>query len=319
MRSRRAARASARIAYDALRSRLRTGLVTPEDRMVDLEIAAQLGMSRMPVREALLQLVAEGVLVSTARGYRIPTLDPKDVMEVFELRKLLEPRAAALAARDLSRAGIAQLSAALSEAKAAQASEDFPRLFRANVDFRETWLGAVRNKRLAAVILRCSDQVLTVRMSTLRGAGDPSGRGRRAAGTACELCAPRLGRGPRQHVQVRAGRGERLRGLEGDERTVSAVSHPLHPEEKRTMTDLQLQRALQDPRRRQLLLGAMAAGAGSLLPWQLAGAQTRRQVHALDRLSGGRADLGPERAVHPQHPEPLSVGLRFAAALLAAS
>lgn len=40
------------------------------------------------------------------------------------------------------------------------------------------------------------------------------------------------------------------------------------------MTDLQLQRALQDPLRRQLLLGAMAAGAGSLLPWQVAGAQT---------------------------------------------
>lgn len=157
------------IAYEALRSRLRTGLVTPEDRMVDLDIAAQLGMSRMPVREALLQLVAEGVLVSTARGYRIPTLDPKDVMEVFELRKLLEPRAAALAARDLTRAGIAQLNASLSEAKAAQASQDFPRLFRANVEFRETWIGAVRNKRLAAVVTNCSDQVLTVRMSTLRG------------------------------------------------------------------------------------------------------------------------------------------------------
>ena len=40
------------------------------------------------------------------------------------------------------------------------------------------------------------------------------------------------------------------------------------------MTDLQLQRALRDPHRRQLLLGAMAAGAGSLLPWQVAGAQT---------------------------------------------
>ncbi|SCK12546.1 transcriptional regulator, GntR family [Variovorax sp. HW608] len=157
------------IAYDALRSRLRTGLVTPEDRLVDLEIAAQLGMSRMPVREALLQLVAEGMLVSTTRGYRIPTLDPKDVMEVFELRKLLEPRAAALAARDLSRAGISQLNAALAEAKAALASGDFPRLFRANVDFRETWIAAVRNKRLAAVVMRCADQVLTVRMSTLRG------------------------------------------------------------------------------------------------------------------------------------------------------
>jgi DNA-binding GntR family transcriptional regulator len=157
------------IAYDALRSRLRTGLLTHDDRLVDLEIAAQLGMSRMPVREALLQLVGEGVLVSTARGYRIPILEFEDVMEVFELRKLLEPRAAALAARDMSRAGISKLSAALSDAKAAEAAADFPGLFRANVDFRETWLEAVRNKRLAAVIMRCSDQVLTVRMSTLRG------------------------------------------------------------------------------------------------------------------------------------------------------
>jgi len=156
------------IAYDALRARLRTGLATPEDRLVDMEIAAQLGMSRMPVREALLQLVAEGCLVSTARGYRIPTLNRDDVMDVFELRKLLEPRAAALAARDISRAGIAQLGAALEEAKAAQATVDFSRLFRANADFRDTWLGAVRNTRLAAVITRCADQVLTVRMSTLR-------------------------------------------------------------------------------------------------------------------------------------------------------
>ena len=156
------------IAYDALRARLRTGLATPEDRLVDMEIAAQLGMSRMPVREALLQLVAEGCLVSTARGYRIPTLNRDDVMDVFELRKLLEPRAAALAARDLSREEIAQLGAALDEAKAAQVTIDFSRLFRANADFRDTWLGAVRNTRLAAVITRCADQVLTVRMSTLR-------------------------------------------------------------------------------------------------------------------------------------------------------
>ena len=155
-------------AYDALASRLRRGLVTPEERLVDLEIAAQLGMSRMPVREALLQLVSEGCLVSTARGYRIPTLARKDVMEVFELRMLLEPRAAALAARDLSRAGIVRLAAALAEARAAQAAADFSRLFHANAEFRETWVGAVHNTRLAAVIMRCTDQVLTVRQATLR-------------------------------------------------------------------------------------------------------------------------------------------------------
>jgi len=156
------------IAYEALRTRLRSGLVTLEDRWVDLEIAAQLNMSRMPVREALLQLVAEGSLVSSTRGYRIPVLSRRDVMEVFELRLLIEPRAAALAARDISRAGISLLTAALGEAQAAHRDADFPRLFQANIKFREAWLGAVRNTRLAAMITRCSDQVLTVRITTLR-------------------------------------------------------------------------------------------------------------------------------------------------------
>lgn len=158
-------------AYEALRMRLRRGEVVPGDRLVDLDIAAELGMSRMPVREALLLLVAEGVLVSTARGYRIPILSRADVREVFELRLLLEPRAASLAARDLDRAGLARMSAALKEARAACRAQDFLRLFQANIDFRETWVGAVRNQRLASAISRYSDQILNVRHGTLR---DPS-------------------------------------------------------------------------------------------------------------------------------------------------
>src|SRR6218665_3085919 len=62
----------------------------------------------------------------------------------------------------------------------------------------------------------------------------------------------------------------------------ATVRTHLDPEEKCTMTDFQsarakeaeLQRALQDPARRHVLLGALAAGAGALLPWQMAGAQT---------------------------------------------
>ena len=50
------------LAYEALRERVRRGLISPDDRLVDTEIANQLAVSRMPVREALLQLVAEGVL-----------------------------------------------------------------------------------------------------------------------------------------------------------------------------------------------------------------------------------------------------------------
>jgi DNA-binding GntR family transcriptional regulator len=155
-------------AYDDLRERLRRGLIAPENRLVDTEIARELDVSRMPVREALLQLVAEGYLVSTARGYRVPTLTPADVTEIFEVRRLLEPRAAALAARDLEPAGALRLSAALAEAREAAARGDFPGLFHANVDFREAWLGAVRNTRLSSTISRFIDHVQTVRYGTLR-------------------------------------------------------------------------------------------------------------------------------------------------------
>lgn len=155
-------------AYDALRERLRRGLVSPADRLVDTEIARELVVSRMPVREALLQLVAEGYLVSTARGYRVPTLTPQDVTQIFEVRRLLEPRAAALAARDLSSDAAQRLSRALAEARDAVGRGDFPGLFHANVDFREAWLGAVRNTRLAATISRFIDHVQTVRYGTLR-------------------------------------------------------------------------------------------------------------------------------------------------------
>lgn len=155
------------VAYQSLRQRVRRGEFGPEDRLVDTEIAAQLGVSRMPVREALLQLVAEGYLTSTARGYRMPTLSLQDVREVFELRQLLEPHAAGLAARDLDRGGVARLGAALAQAKLAVEKNDFSRLYLSNIEFRETWIGAVHNSRLAATIARFGDQIMTVRHSTL--------------------------------------------------------------------------------------------------------------------------------------------------------
>lgn len=154
-------------AYDELRSRLRRGEVAPDARLVDLEIAAGLGMSRMPVREALLQLVSEGYLVTTARGYRLPTFTLHDILDLFEVRHLLEPRAAALAARDLTADVKRALDAALLQARRAQAQGDFAAFFHAQVDFREAWLRNVNNERLKGVVTRLIDQVQAVRHTTL--------------------------------------------------------------------------------------------------------------------------------------------------------
>lgn len=157
--------------YADLRTRLQRCEFGPDDRLVDVDVAASYGTSRMPVREALLQLVNDGYLVGTTRGFVVPTLSEEDVRNIFEVRKLLEPRAAARAARDLTPRAEAALTKAVEEARAAVRGDDVERLIMANIEFRTAWLGCVRNDRLATTIGRFVDHVQTVRLGTLRRGG----------------------------------------------------------------------------------------------------------------------------------------------------
>jgi len=156
--------------YADLRVRLQRCEFGPDDRLVDVDVAARYGTSRMPVREALLQLVNDGYLVGTTRGFAIPTLTLDDVRDIFEVRKLLEPRAAASAARDLDARAEKALTRALQDARTSVAAGDAESLIAANIDFRAGWLAAVRNQRLATTIARFVDHVQTVRLGTLRQA-----------------------------------------------------------------------------------------------------------------------------------------------------
>ena len=150
-----------------IRRQIQYGEIGPDERLVDVEIASRLGISRVPVREALLQLVHEGYLVGTTRGFVLPKLSAQDISDIFEVRKLLEPRAAANAARHLSDDEAAALTAALERARRACAANDVNELTLANIQFRHIWLNAEPNWRLAATIARFADQVQVVRLGTL--------------------------------------------------------------------------------------------------------------------------------------------------------
>jgi DNA-binding GntR family transcriptional regulator len=154
--------------YSDLRARLQRCEFAAEDRLVDVDVAATYGTSRMPVREALLQLVNEGYLVGTTRGFMVPVLTLEDIRDIFEVRKLLEPRAAAHAARDLGAATEAALTEAVEDARIAVLTDDVERLILSNIAFRSAWLSCVRNTRLATTIGRFVDHVQAVRLETLR-------------------------------------------------------------------------------------------------------------------------------------------------------
>lgn len=97
-------------AYQHIRHAIRMGVMRPGVRLVPEEIATSIGMSRMPVREALNRLAAEGLIVMRPnRGAVVRGLTEKEVHEVFEMRAVLEGLAASMAVSRVRPADIQDL------------------------------------------------------------------------------------------------------------------------------------------------------------------------------------------------------------------
>lgn len=98
--------------YDQLHQRLRTGLLKPGTRLVNRTLAAELGTSTIPVREAISRLVSEGLAESTPGGGAfIRTPDPNELGELYDVREALEVLAISEAARFASESLILELRA----------------------------------------------------------------------------------------------------------------------------------------------------------------------------------------------------------------
>ena len=116
-------------AYLTLRRRLTDGTYPPGSHLREEELAAQLGVSRTPVREALRRLDAEGWLrVVPNQGAFAAEWSVRDIEEIFDLRALLESHAAERAATAPDRRQLAAMEAACNEAEAALPGGDLAAL-----------------------------------------------------------------------------------------------------------------------------------------------------------------------------------------------
>ena len=154
------------IIHDVLMGRLQRGEIGPDDRLVDTAVAAEFGVSRMPARDALMRLAHEGYLEATTRGFTLPRVTHEEIIEIFDLRRLLEPRAIALATLALGKAELLDLEKALADARRAMRSGNTELMFKASERFRNAWISAVPNASLKQVIQRYMTQVQAVRMMT---------------------------------------------------------------------------------------------------------------------------------------------------------
>lgn len=158
--------------YAALRERLRDGRIRPEHRLQEESLAATLGVSRTPVREALARLASEGLVISDGRSFVVPAHTDRDIDEIYQVRELLEPEALRLVAELNPAAGArAPLQQALDAMLFALRAADAKEFSEANARFRTAWLALVPNRRLVRLIELYADHVWYLRVLTLSDAG----------------------------------------------------------------------------------------------------------------------------------------------------
>jgi len=156
---------------DALRDAILTGRYAPGTRLVEENLAAAFGVSRIPLREALRRLEAEGLVLSSPnRGATVRPLAPKDVVDLYDVRVALESLALDHAARryaDLRETTKARAA----QARTAIAKRDLPTLFRLDRDFHADMAAASDNPHLVAALAAQWSQIMRV-MHAYFSAGD---------------------------------------------------------------------------------------------------------------------------------------------------
>jgi len=157
-------------AYARLKAQIRDNTLSPGFQAPEPEVAMLLGMSRTPVREALIRLEAEGLVdLVPRRGVRVRPISPNDMRDIYEILGALEPQAAAaVATRRPSEADLAPLDEATSAMEKALEDQDLDAWAESDDLFHQRLLELHGNTRLHDVVASLFDQAHRARMVTLR-------------------------------------------------------------------------------------------------------------------------------------------------------
>ncbi len=161
-----AARVDGDTIFRALRSEILAGMHPPGTALREVVISERFGVSRTPVREALSRLQHERLLERAARGLQVPQIDPQEVIQIYDLRVMLEEEAAGQAALNRGTADLMRLEALIERDRALVDPEDATRVTH-NLEFHTTLWGAARNPVLMDLLQRLSTHLIHTPRSTL--------------------------------------------------------------------------------------------------------------------------------------------------------
>jgi DNA-binding GntR family transcriptional regulator len=139
--------------YDYLREKMRTGEISPGSEINLDETSRKLGVSRTPLRDALLELEMEGfVTIYPRRGVVVNRLSLRDIRNFYEIIGALESSALLSAFHNLGDREVRGMERLIERMTKALEAGDFDRYYRHNLDFHETYLDLCGNENLVGVV-----------------------------------------------------------------------------------------------------------------------------------------------------------------------
>lgn len=160
------------IVLEILREAIVSGLLRPGEKLMEAQLAEEMGISRTPVREAIRKLELEGfVQIMPRRGAVVAEFSEDDILDTFQIRRALEPLAVELAITRLSADDLTELRKILEEEAVSIETGNLESMVEKDVEFHDIIYQAAGNQRLIQIMNNLREQVSRFRFVSIGGRG----------------------------------------------------------------------------------------------------------------------------------------------------
>lgn len=157
------------VVFNTLREAILKGDLKPGERLMELQLASKLGVSRTPIREAIRMLEQEGLAVTTPRkGAEVAKMTLKDMEDVLEIRDALDELAVRIACQKISDEQLKQLEDMKELFEKSTQTGNVKKIAEADVTFHDVIYEATGNPKLVTLLSNLREQVYRYRVEYIK-------------------------------------------------------------------------------------------------------------------------------------------------------
>ncbi|MFP3153262.1 GntR family transcriptional regulator [Lachnospiraceae bacterium ZAX-1] len=157
------------VVFQTLREAILKGDLKPGERLMELQLASRLGVSRTPIREAIHKLELEGLAVTfPRRGAEVAKMTENDMEDVLQIRKALDELAVGLACDKISPEQLRLLKIAVHSFEDSTRTKDVTKIAQADVEFHDAIYRSTGNPKLVSMLNNLREQMYRYRVEYLK-------------------------------------------------------------------------------------------------------------------------------------------------------